>query len=541
MRDGLRWTLMLLLAIGSWRVAAGEELLPPDKPIEEAIDYYLDAKLAAAGVSAAPQAGDANLLRRTMLDLVGRIPTAAEAKAYVANADAGKRTAMVDRQLAAPAFNRQQVAVFDALLMGGSRGSLKEYLTTAFQKNTPWDQMFREMIVGQAEDAAQKGAIAFVKSRAKDQDELTTDTSAIFFGVNVSCAKCHDHPLVPTWTQEHYFGMQSFFNRTFDVGDFIGEKEYGLVNYKTVQGEARQARLMFLTGEVLTEPENKEPDENGQKEEKQRIEELKKNKQSPPPPAYSRRARLVEIALKEEAYPYFARAIVNHVWNRLLGRGIVMPLDQMHDQNQPSHPELLAWLARDLKAHNYDLRRLTRGIVLSKAYARNSEWDSAVPRPSDDLFAVAMVRPMTPWQYGTSLRLGAASPDQFPADLQDDELDRRMQGMEGAGRGIAGSLEVPGEDFQVSVDEALLFSNSDRVIKDLLRDGKDMLPGKLAEIPDRREAIEAAIWNVMARPPAEDEVIALSDFLHRREDRPAEGYRQMVWALLTSSECRFNY
>ena len=540
-------TMIPLLA---WMVAAlapglapAADLLPADKSVEEAIDHYVDARLAQAAVSAAPQADDANLLRRTMLDLAGRIPTAAEAKAYVADEDANKRTALVERLIASPAFVRQQAAEFDALLMRGTKANLREYLAGAFKENRSWDKMFREMLLGQSDDPQQNGAINFVKARIKDPDALTNDASVLFFGVNVSCAKCHDHPLVSDWTQEHYFGMKSFFNRTYEAGNFIGEKEYGLVDYKTVGGEARTARLMFLTGEVLTEPESKEPSDEEKKKDRER--KNKKNdkdlKEPPPPPVYSRRAQLVEAALKPGADRFFSGAIVNHLWNRFYGRGLVMPVDQMHSENPPSHPELLEWLARDLQTHGYDLRRLVRGIVLSRAYARSSQWDSADKRPTEDLFAVAMVRPLAPWQYGASLRLGSTSPDEFPATLSAEQLDQKMQSIENAGRSLAGTLEVPSEDFQVSVDEALLLSNSDKIAKDLLREGNDSLLAKLTKMTDRREMAETAIWNITARAPAEDEVKAMSDYLAAREDRLNHACGQMVWALLTSAECRFNY
>src|SRR5688500_20344050 len=115
MRWGALFIGLLLLAAGGLR---GQELLPPDRSIEEAIDHYVDARLQAAGVSAAPIADDANLLRRIMLDLVGRLPTAAQARRYLADADAGKRPALVARLLASPAFIRLQTAEFDALLIG---------------------------------------------------------------------------------------------------------------------------------------------------------------------------------------------------------------------------------------------------------------------------------------------------------------------------------------------------------------------------------------------------------------------------------------
>jgi hypothetical protein len=335
--------------------------------------------------------------------------------------------------------------------------------------------------------------------------------------------------------------MLSFFSRTFDVGEFLGEREYGNVNFKTVLGESKDAKLMFLTGVVLDEPPNEEPDEKAKKEEKKRIEELKKNKEPPPPPSYSRRAALVEAALGDEQNEFFARAIVNHVWNRFFGRGLVNPIDQMHAENRPSHPELLAWLARDMKAGGYDLRRLVRGIVLSQAYGRASRWDSASDRPAAELFAVAQLRPLKPWQYGTLLALAARNHEQYPADMAADELDSQMQAIEDKGRSVGKAFELPGSDFQVGVDEALLLTNGETMAVDLLHDGKDMLVGQLNEIADPRAAAETAVWSVFSRPPADEELTVLTDYLKVRADRPADARRQLVWALLASSECRFNH
>ena len=540
MRFRLSFALFIALLGVTVSPLRGDDLLPPDIAVEAAIDHYIDAKLQQVGVSAAAQADDANLLRRTMLDLVGRIPTTAEARSYTASSDPDKRLKTVERLMASPAFVRQQAAEFDALLMDGTKQSLREYLLKAFGENRPWDQMFREMVLGEPGDAKQQGAIRFAASRAKDQDKLTSDTSALFFGVNVSCAKCHDHPLVPTWTQDHYYGMFAFFSRTFEVGQFLGERDYGQVSFKTVDGQSRTARPMFLTGMFAAEPPSPEPDEEFKKQEKQRLEELKKSKEPPPLPVYTPRQQLVEIALNDREQHYFSRAIANHHWNRFFGRGLVHPLDQMHSANAPSHPELLAWLARDMQTHGYDLRRLIRGIVLSRAYGRTSRWESAGKRPDENLFAVAAVRPLKPWQYGTSLLLAATNQETLPADDSAD-FDKRMETIENAGRGIGNQFELPQSDFQVSVDEALLLSNSEKIAQDLLREGKDRLVGKLSEISDASTAAETAVWSVFSRPATEDELTALTEFLSKREDRPAEARRQMVWALLTSSECRFSY
>lgn len=521
-------------------VVRGVELLPPDRPVEEAIDHYIDAQLTAAGVSAAPQASDVQLLRRTTLDLVGRIPTVVEAQSYAAASDSQKRTQLVDRLLASPAFVRHQVDQFDTLLMAGTGGNLRAYLSQAFQDNRPWDQVFRELMLGRDDDPEQKGALQFVARRAKDLDKLTNDVSVLFFGVNISCAQCHDHPLVADWTQDHFYGMKSFFARTYDHGDLVGERDYGALSYKTKNGENRNASLMFLDGQKVSEPEAAEPSDEAKKDEKKKLEELKKDKKPPPAPTFSRRAQLVETALKSAGSNFFARALVNQVWNRFYGRGLVSPVDQMHSANPPSHPELLDWLARDFAAHGFDVRRLARGIVLSRAYARSSQWNSN-ERPAPELYAFAQLRPLTPQQYAMLLRMATTNPEQFPADLAPADLEKRLEGLEGAARGLAGSFEQPGTDFQVSIDEALLMTNGERIERELLRDGRDALVGRLVATSDPGAALDLAGWAVFNRALAEDEKQTLQEFVLKRADRPVDAYRQLVWAMLMSGECRFNY
>jgi hypothetical protein len=249
---------------------------------------------------------------------------------------------------------------------------------------------------------------------------------------------------------------------------------------------------------------------------------------------------LVEVALAEGQREFFARAIVNHVWYRLYGHGLVMPLDQMHPENPPSHPELMEWLARDLIDHGYDLRRLIRGLVLTEAYARSSRWEGE-GRPLTSTFAVMAARPLSPQQYATALRLGSTSPDSFAAEMKPEDLDKRIEGIENGARGLAGLFEQPRTDFQVSVTEALLLSNSDRIAKELLRETGDGLMVKLLAIEDPRELVETAVWNVLTRAPDDEELDVLAGYIADRSDRRAEAIRQVLWALLASAENRFNY
>src|SRR5262249_15616261 len=161
---------------------------------------------------------------------------------------------------------------------------------------------------------------------------------------------------------------------------------------------------------------------------------------APPPPAFSARAQLVETALQPGERDYFARSIVNRLWHRYFGYGLVMPIDQMHSANQPSHPELLDWLARDTIAASYDLKRLTRGLVLSKAYARSSCWVGDNP-PKANLFALARVRPLTPTQLAMSLRMATSDPLSLTSNPKADDLEKKLEGMDSTARGYSSMFE----------------------------------------------------------------------------------------------------
>jgi hypothetical protein len=541
----MRTPHFLLALLAAWLLhsplARAQQLLAPDKTIPEVVDHYIDAALQEEGVKPAGQADDATLVRRLTLDLVGRIPTPSEVRAFVSSTDPNKRTQLVDRLLASPGFVRHQVNEFDALLMDGAPGGLRGYLTLAFQENRGWDQVFRELIRADESNPKTKGSSAFLKQNVKDLDRLTNQVSVLFFGVNVSCAQCHDHPLVKDWKQDHFFGMKSFFGRTYDAGGTVAERDAGVVQFKTTKGVSRQAKMMFLTGKVVEEPAGK-PSPGGEKKDiKTPDKKARPGKDAPAPPApkFSARGQLVEIALRPGEREFFARAIVNRVWVRLHGTGLVAPLDQMHSENPPTHPELLAWLARDTSEHGYDLRRLIRGLVLSKTYSRSSRWEGgAFPKPQT--YAVARLRALTPMQLATSLRIATSASAAFTTG-KPEEIEKRLEGLENSARGLAGAFEQPRDDFQIGVTEALFFSNGDRIQREYLADGGDRLVGELKTIKDPGALVDSLVQGVLGRPASPTEKGLLTDYYARRKERPADALRQMTWALLASPEFRFNH
>jgi hypothetical protein len=420
---------------------------------------------------------------------------------------------------------------------GGSIGAMREYLQGAFAENRSWDRIFRDVMLPDDGDPKKKGASEFLRPRVKDLDRLTTDVSMLFFGVNISCAQCHDHPKVDDWKQDHFYGMKSFFSRTFDAGTAVGEREVGFVKFTPNKGKEKTATVMFLTGKKLEVPVWREPTGEEAKKDKERVDSAKKANKAPPPPSVSLRGKLVDTALEPGQRDYFAKSIVNRVWARLYGVGLVNPLDQMHSENPPSHPELLEWLARDLVEHGYDLRRLTRGIVLSKTYARSSKWEGdRLPRA--ELFAVSRARMLTPMQMATSLKLGTGDPESFPAG---GDFEKRVEAVEKSAGGLASLFANPAVDPQVGVGEALLFSNGDQIQKECLSEGGDRLVSRLLKVDNLEQRADLAVRAVLSRPAEPKEVKTLAEYLKRRQDRPGAAVQQMVWALVTTSEFRFNH
>ncbi len=544
----MRYFLTLCLVLFTSSVAFAQtdtDLLPADRPIEQAVDYYFDAKLKKEGVTPAPPADDAAILRRLTLDLNGRVPTLSEMQEYLASSEPDKKAKLVDRLLASSAFARHNAQSFYAFMQyadgrprKGEKGNpFYDYLLTSFNENRSWDRIFREMMLPDEKDAKMTGASDFLKTRVKDLNKLTIDASSIFFGVNVSCAQCHNHPHVQQWTQDQFYGMKSFFARTIDAGGFLGERDFGVVKYIPNKGVEKVSPILFLTGKKIDAPGMKDPTGEEKKREQMRLDVGKKAKAPPAPPTFSLRGKLVETALAPESREFFARNIANRMVHRFYGRGLVMPLDQVHSENAASHPELLDWLARDTAEHGYDLKRLMRGLVLSNAYARSSRWDSD-KLPDDRLFAVGSVRPLAPMQLATSLKLVTVDPQSLPRERK--KLEERIDAIEKSASGLANLFPVISDNFQVGVAEAMLFANNEALQKSLL-EGAGNLTERLKQEPDLTKRAELAVRTVLGRPARPDEVQALVGYMQRRQDRPAEACQQVVWALLTSAEFRFNH
>jgi len=515
-----RRTAILMLVAAMPAAAVAADLLPPDRPIAEVVDHYVDAKLREAGVAAAPQADDATLVRRITLDLAGRIPTTAEARQFVAATDPAKRQQLIDRLIASPWFDRHLATELNALLRGhdGSGPDLRKYVLAAVREKRPWNRMFRELL-GDGTDPL--GPEQFILKRLGDVDRLTRDTSAMFFGVNISCCQCHTHPYEDTLTQDSFHGMKAFFSRSYEFQGKVLETRLGplTMEYQNREGKKGQAGMIFLSGEAVAMPDPGVPDlAKAMQEEKKEIDSFKKefgkNKAFPPAAPFSPRGQLLALVEKAENQTLMARSLVNQTWYRLFGHGLVMRIDQMQAANPSSHPELLEWLARDLIAHEWDLRRLIGGLVASQAYGRSSEWTGKPPAP--ELFAVAILRPLTPMQFGGAVFLAG---DGKLDTLTGAELEKKIDAIEEKARGFESLLERPrSEGFEISIQEPLAISNDPKWMSQI---GPALVPD-LLKLPDLPQQIEAATWAILSRPPTAAETELLAAFVESHSTLSSE-------------------
>ena len=526
-------------------------------PVSRIIDAEIEAELASQGITPAPRATDTELVRRLSLDLLGRIPTAAETTAFLEDERPDKDLRLIDALLLHPEMAAWWRDVFDNWANGGvlerdfGRDGFLDYLQAALQQNKPWDVMAREMIAPDLQREEQRGAAYFLATRlrggdnAAKLDSLTSGVATLFFGVQLQCAKCHDHPFVEQWRQEYYYGLAAFLGRTQEARlentPIIKERADGEVTFTTTGHEERTAKLVFLDGHVFNEPAAPE-DRNAWY--------VKGNGGLPDVPYFSRRAVLAEYAFTSES-EFFKRAIVNRLWKHLMGRGLVEPVDQMHAANPASHPRLLDRLADDFAQNRFDLRRLIAGILQSQAYRRSTRWTSDVERPADSLYATAILRPLAPDQLAVSVGVATGHFEQFRAKYEREKQSRKVDTItptiarnfyarERDVQTFADRFRDSGETFEANAGQALFLTYNPLVQKQLEPRGGTFVDA-LSQQTDDSELVRTLFVTVLSRSPSDDELAQAAEYLSG--DNSSRGTRcgELIWALLCSAEFRFNH
>ena len=507
-------------------VAARPEMPPAATEPSAAIDHFLAAEWQARGIAPAPICEDRAFLRRVYLDLAGRIPTREEASAFLDDASADKRVALVDRLLASDEYARTFREIWDVLLMGRRTGKREErrrengwfdFLETAFKQDRPWNEVVRVMISGRPEKPEDKGALWFLFERKNEFQQMAEAIAPVIYGTRVDCAQCHDHPLAREIKQGHYWGLVSAFNRSKNVekgAPAVGESAVGgFVNFTNLKKESQPAVIAMLTGRTIEEA-RPAPDAKQDDAPEGYVDPAAEVKV----PKFSRRAALAEAATIGN--PLLAKAFVNHTWAILLGRGIVHPVDEMNSKNPPSHPELLDWLAADFASHGFAPRRLVRAIVLSRGYQL-----AAGNSPTPAAFAASAEKPLTAEMIARSARIASGRAP------EDDALRTTF---------AEAFPDVLPRVLRTTIQQAMLLANSEKFSALYTPEAGDAAE-RLGNLATPEERVREAFHLVLTREPDAEELAQGVEFLKARADQPAIAAGQLLWALASGPEFLTNH
>lgn len=326
---------------------SGQQFARP--PEQNFVDKLVWDKLVKLGIEPSPQTADAAFMRRVHLDTIGTLPTAAEARRFLTDTSADKRSKLIDELLARPEYADYWAMKWSDILRAdkikvthqGTVG-LTRWLHKSFAQNRPFDEMAREIVTAQGPVQSESPAAFF---KAADQPEVASRfVSQLFLGVRIECAQCHHHPS-ERWGQDDYAGLAGFF-----TGVKIKKLPDGTEAVISRSGtDVKHPR----TGELVAARAlgAKSADFGG----------------------IGDRRQVLAAWMTGPENPYFARTIANRVWAHYLGRGLVEPIDDMRVTNPATNEPLLGALAAHLREVKFDLKAYTRTLLNSRVYQLTAE------------------------------------------------------------------------------------------------------------------------------------------------------------------------
>ncbi|MEZ6080170.1 MAG: DUF1553 domain-containing protein [Pirellulaceae bacterium] len=314
-----------------------------------------------------PLVDDASFLRRAFLDTVGVGPKADEAREFLASDDPDKRSKLVERLLQDQRYADHWVSFWMDLLAENptllnqslnSTGPFRWYLYESLRDGKPLDRMVTELLLMRG-SAHEGGSAGFAMAGENDSPMAAKGhiVASAFLGIELQCARCHDSPYHST-TQEDLYSVAAMLNRKS-----LTPPKTSRVPDAFFAGIGRESLIrVTLKPDVQVQPKWPFASFTGI-EDGPHIDVLMRD-------PHDSRERLAALITSPENHR-FAQVVVNHLWNRLLGAGIVQPVNDWEGKT-PSHPELLRWLADQLVAHEYDLKVVLNQIMTSQAYQRQA-------------------------------------------------------------------------------------------------------------------------------------------------------------------------
>ena len=496
--------------------------LPAGRPGTNPIDLVVAAHMKKEKIEPPEPVDDATFLRRLALDLTG-LPPSPETLALLSRGGGLDRGAAVDRLLGEnQAYAEHWMTFWNDLLRNeyvgtgyieGGRSQVTKWLYRALLENKPFDDFIRELI---APDASSGGFIKGIKWRGvvnasqTPEIQFSQNVSQVFLGINMKCASCHDS-FVDRWTLREAYGLAAIYS----------ERPLELTRCDKPTGEKAVAAWLFPElGKI-------DPD-------KPRDERLK---------------QLAELVTHPEN-GRTQRTIVNRLWNQMMGRGIVHPVDAMN--TEPWSEDLLDLLANHLVASDYDLKAVLRLIASSRTYQSRSEVRDEEDGPY--VFRGPLRKRMTAEQFLDTIRsITGVWPEPeksaFGKGLTGGQLTAVMDahGLEKwdgrpvravfAGRdSLQAALGRPNREQVVSARpdilttlEAINLANGPE-LAGLLRAGAGKMQGKVAP----RDLVEDVYLSALSRKPTDREtMIALENL---GESPSTEAIEDFLWSVFMLPE-----
>jgi hypothetical protein len=517
----------------------GKQILDPPA-LAARIDHFIESQWTEKGVTPAPLADDAEFLRRVYLDLTGRIPRVSEARDFLADKSADRRTRLVETLLENPRYVLHLGNTWRALLLPANNNpqfqflqpSFKAWLDKQVQDNAPYDAMVRELltvpmnnpVMGRPQVFVQSvqttlSPVAFYQANELKAENLASSTSRLFLGVRLECAQCHDHPFAK-WTRKQFWEMAAFFSamqppqpRGLDAGRQPQPVRQPNRREIRIPGTDKVVEARFLDGKVPSWQDN-----------------------------IDSRVMLAEWLTSAEN-PYFAQTGANRVWGHFFGIGIVDPVDDEPAEDNPSsHPELLAELSRQFVAHQFDLKYLIRAITASKTYQRASA-QSHESQKDPRTFARMAVKGMTPEQLFDSLAQATGYQEFAP------QGNPRLVAFGGPNNPRAEFInrfasQEKKTETQTSILQALALMNG-KFVADATSLERSQTLAAVADAPflTHAQRIETLYLATLTRLPRAEEAARLAAYVQAGGPRndPRAALADVFWALLNSSEFILNH
>jgi hypothetical protein len=520
-----------------------------------AVDRELDVALVAAKVPPSPLAGDAEFLRRVCLDLTGTVPAYDRTVAFLLDSDPYKRAKLIDELLASPEYGRLFARQWADLLIKRDFDSNKRldtepfvnWLAGKFNSSAGWDTIVRDILTASGKEADTPQDLFYLANQDNNQPspaKLVGATGNLFMGVQIQCAECHVHPTVDKWSQKDFWGMAAFFAHV------VADRETG------EKGRPLPGTAMIHEVEKKVQPKPQVTKKTGAKEIRPGgtipIPDPTDNKKT----VGTARAKFFEgsmPALRGAPYrptlatwvtsnrdKYFAANAVNRLWAHLFARGLVHPIEETRDGNEPSNPAALKLLSEAFAKHGYDQKFILRALCNTHAYQRTSRPLPENAEAEEKLFARMPVKVIGAHELLASLvtvtDYREPDPARRPMRPMNDNPKRPMGPPTLARFFDTREYDDDPTEFAFGVPQMLKLMNTG------LTNRAGEVARRVAEAAggDRRRVIEDLYLTALSRRPQPAELQTMSAFV-AKQGNPLQGYRDVMWALLNSAEFVSNH